>query len=288
VVRIAVVMTCFNRRDKTLACLGSLAGQRDHGADITAYVVDDGSTDGTAEAVAREHPEAILLLGTGALYWGGGMRMALEHAFTADYDYYLWLNDDIDLDDDAVTRLLSTARELEQRGEHSAIVIGSMRDPVSGAVTYGGRYRPFRSLRTRFVVMQPAAEDPVPSETLNGNLVLVPGALAHAVGNIDASFRQKWGDQDYGLRARAAGGTVWVAPSTFGTCARNPDIVYGRQPLRTELRTLTSIKQFPPRDWAAFTRRWAGPLWPMFWASPYMHAALRMTREHARKAIRSA
>src|SRR5690606_8939538 len=99
-------------------------------------------------------------------------------------DYYLWLNDDTDLDADAVSRLLDTARLLEARGEPAAIVIGSMRDPVSGQVTYGGRYRPTRLRRTRFTVLTPSPDEPLPSETLNGNLVLVPAALAHTVGNI--------------------------------------------------------------------------------------------------------
>lgn len=285
-VRIAAVMTCFNRRDKTLACLESLQRQHGHDAEIIPYVVDDGSTDGTGEAVAREHPEAIVLSGDGSLFWGGGMRLALERAFAdGGYDYYLWLNDDIDLDDDAVARLLAAARELEQRGQSSAVVVGSMRDPITGAVTYGGRHRPSRRRRSRYEVLQPPTEEPAPSETMNGNLVLVPAAVAARVGNVDPSFRQQWGDQDYGLRTRAAGGSVWVAPGTFGACPRNPEAVYGQRPLGAELRSLTSVKQLPPRDWATFNRRWAGPLWPVYWASPYLRRALRILSAHGRAAV---
>ena len=287
-VRVAAVMTCFNRREKTLDCLRSLRRQRGHNAEIVPYVVDDGSTDGTAEAVRREHPEARLIAGDGSLYWGGGMRLALERAFSGDHDYYLWLNDDIDLDDDAVARLLSTARSLEADGRGPAIVVGSMRHPESGNVTYGGRFRPSRRRRTQFVVMDPPADGPRPTETFNGNLVLVPATVAARVGNVDPAFRQQWGDQDYGLRARAAGIGAWVAPGTFGACARNPEVVYGRRPLLQELRDLASIKQLPPRDWATFTRRWAGPLWPVYWASPYVRRALRAVGAHVRGPLTSA
>lgn len=280
--RLAAVLTCFNRRQKTLDCLTSLQRQSGHDAVIIPYVVDDGSTDGTGAAVRAEHPEAVVLEGDGQLYWGGGMRLALQRAAADDPDHYLWLNDDIELDDRAVAMLLFTARALEQRGEFAAIVVGSMRDPDTGIVTYGGRYRPSRIRRSRFAVLQPDSSMPTPSETMNGNLVLVPRRVVERVGNIDPGFRQQWGDQDYGLRARAAGCTVWVAPRTLGTCARNPAPVYGRKPVIQELRGLGDVKAMPPRDWARFNRRWAGPAWPVFWASPYVHRALRVLDAHRR------
>lgn len=280
--RIAAVLTCFNRRQQTLDCLASLQRQSGHDAAITPYVVDDGSTDGTGEAVRAAHPEAVVLDGDGQLYWGGGMRLALQRAAADDPDLYLWLNDDIRLDNDAVATLLMTATTLQERGEHAAIVVGSMRDPDTGVVTYGGRYRPSRIRRSHFTVLQPDPSAPTPSETLNGNLVLVPRAVMERVGSIDPGFRQQWGDQDYGLRARAAGCTVWVAPGTLGTCARNPSPVYGRRPVIQELRGLGDVKALPPRDWARFTRRWAGPAWPVLWASPYLHRSLRVLDAHRR------
>lgn len=280
--RIAAVLTCFNRRQKTLDCLASLQRQSGHDAVITPYVVDDGSTDGTGDAVRAEHPEAVVLDGDGQLYWGGGMRMALQRAFADDHDRYLWLNDDIQLDDGAVATLLTTASTLRERGEPAAIVVGSMRDPDTGVVTYGGRHRPSRIRRSRFAVLQPHPSAPTPSETMNGNLVLVPRAVVERIGNVDPGFRQQWGDQDYGLRARAAGCTVWVAPGTLGTCARNPAPVYGRGSVIEELRGLGAVKALPPRDWARFNRRWAGPAWPVFWASPYVHRSLRVLDAHRR------
>ena len=48
--RVAAVMTVFNRKADTLRCLGSLAGQHDETIDLTVFVVDDASSDGTAEA----------------------------------------------------------------------------------------------------------------------------------------------------------------------------------------------------------------------------------------------
>ena len=100
--RIAVVMTVFNRRAMTLACLEALRTQQVPDGTVDVFVVDDGSTDGTAQAVVQHHPDVRLLHGDGQLYWNGGMRLALAEAMEGDYDYYLWINDDTRLDDDGV------------------------------------------------------------------------------------------------------------------------------------------------------------------------------------------
>ena len=42
----------------------------------------------------ERHPDVRLLRGNGQLYWNGGMRRAFGEAMAADYDYYLWMNDD--------------------------------------------------------------------------------------------------------------------------------------------------------------------------------------------------
>src|SRR5690606_12086568 len=133
----------------------------------------------------------------------------------------------------------------------------------TGVHTYGGRTRLSRLRRTRFSLVPPA-DHPQEVETFNGNVVLVPRAVATRIGHVDPAYRHSWADEDYGLRARAAGMSVWQAPGTVGTCARNPQPVFGRRPLRQELRELWGMRLFFPSDWATFTRRWAGPAWPVF------------------------
>jgi GT2 family glycosyltransferase len=282
-VRVAAVMTVFNRKEQTLACLESLRRQAGHDALLEPYVVDDGSTDGTSAAVAERFPEVTLLSGDGTLYWVHGMHLGLARAFEGDYDHYLWLNDDTQLDDDAVSVLLQASKDVAARTPNPAIIVGSTRDPASGALTYGGRERRSRLRRTRFEVLEPG-DEPRPTETMNGNIVLVPREVVRRIGNIDPAYRHMWGDQDYGLRARAADCEVWTAPGTIGACSRNPLPVYGQRPYLDDLRTLFSVKGLLPSNWATFTRRWAGPLWPLFWVSPYLQRGLRVTAAHLRAA----
>jgi GT2 family glycosyltransferase len=279
--RVAAVMAVHNRRDVTLACLDRLRAQDVPGVALDVYVLDDASTDGTAEAVARQHPEVRVLRGNGQLYWNGGMRRALAEAMAGDYDHYLWMNDDTRLDDGALERLLRTSDELRQAGRDRAIVAGSTRHPDTGALTYGGCARPSRWRRLDWALVEPA-EAPRPCETMNGNAVLEPRSVVERVGNLDPAFIQQMGDFDYGLRARAAGCEVWIAPGTIGRCASHPPRRTDVLPLRSELTRLWSAKELAPGPWLVFARRWAGPLWPLYWVSPYLRRGLRLVAERVR------
>src|SRR6476619_4525822 len=95
---IAVVMTCHNRRNTTLACLHTLYEQKHH---CDVYLTDDGSYDGTAQGIKAEYPDVHILQGNGNLFWVGGMHLAFNEAIKNQYDYYLWLNDDTFLEPNA-------------------------------------------------------------------------------------------------------------------------------------------------------------------------------------------
>lgn len=278
-IRIAAVLAAYNRRQLTLECLGALEAQQPAGVDLHVYVLDDASTDGTAAAIHEQFPRVTVLHGDGRQYWNGGMRRAFGAAIAHGYDCYLWMNDDTTLDDGALTRLLEVDAHLRARGERAAIVVGTTRDPDSGEPTYGGRVRPSRWTRPLYWELVKPSDEPQQCETMNGNVVLLPHAVVERVGNIDPRYVQQMGDHDYGLRARAAGCTVWVAPGTIGTCAQHPPRRTDQQPFMQEWSRSWSVKQQPFRPWAVFSRRWAGPLWPIFWASPYLRRGVRLAEQ---------
>lgn len=266
--RVAIVMTVFNRRDATLRCIRSIAEQDQSVAQITVYVVDDASTDGTSQAIAGEFPDVKLLSGSGQLFWNGGMSLGLDAAYAVGYDFYWWLNDDVELDPDAFQRLLRASESIESRGDPLGIVVGSLRDPDDGQPTYGGVSRLDPRRKVAFNLVDPG-DEPVPVETMNGNCVLVPGSVADVVGNLTPEYIQKMGDYDYGLRARRAGFENWVAPGSFGVCARHPMAESEGGSFADEIRLMWSTKELPFEAWKLFCQRWSGPMWPIYFASPY-------------------
>lgn len=260
---IAVLIACHNRRAKTLAALAGLAAQ-DATATLHPVIYDDGSTDGTAEAIRLHSPGADMLPGSGDAYWAGGMRAAFSHALASGYDFYLWLNDDVILAPDAIARLLDVHGSLAADGRPVCLIGGAVLDAESGQPSYGGI-----AVRTgwnplQFDRVRPASDRPQACDTLNGNVVLIPHATALQIGSIRVGFLHTLGDLDYGLRVKQAGGWVGLAPGYVGTCATNavvnrwlnPDL-----PLRSRWRLVGTPLGLPLGPWLHFARVHGGPFW---------------------------
>jgi len=204
---IAVLMTCFNRKDKTLKSLESLFGQN---IEVDVFLVDDGCTDGTKEAVADRFPQVNIIQGTGNLFWNRGMRSAWETATrTKDYDYYLWLNDDTYLFKNALENIFSVFHTI---GKTDVLVCASLQSSTSKEMTYGGLGK--NGLLT---------PNGTPQEclTMNGNCVLIPRSVYQKTGNLDVVFRHAIGDLDYGYRARKGGTEIYTTTCFVGTCEKN-------------------------------------------------------------------
>ena len=134
-IKIAVLIACHNRKEKTIKCLYALFNQHDiEGVNLKVFLVDDGSTDGTRQAIEELFPKVIVKEGTGNLYWARGMSLAWQEALKSKekFDYYLWLNDDTCLFNTAIKELLKTQRN------GAEIIVGSVCDPVTKHRTYGG------------------------------------------------------------------------------------------------------------------------------------------------------
>lgn len=281
---IAVLMTCHNRRERTLACLRSVSVQ-DSDVLLDVYLVDDGSTDGTASAVRTRFPGVHVVSGSGDLYWSGGLRRAydLMEGSDTDADFVLWLNDDVELSPSALGTLLATHADVQATRSAPVLVVGGVRDPESALTTYSGVVRPRRARPTQFSLVAPGSH-PLPCETMNGNVVLISRRVHRLLGRIDDAFTHAMSDLDYGLRAGDQGCEVWLAPGHVGTCARGPATDPEAAPgLRQGILRLCSPKGIPPKDWMIFTRRHAGKAWPLFCASPYVRFVVGSWRRRFRR-----
>ncbi len=274
---VGVIMTSHNRCVKTLKCLNTLSASQHVGnVQLNGVLVDDGSTDGTAEAVGKAYPWVRVLRGDGSLFWCRGMHRAFETALHHGFDYYLWLNDDTMLYADALARLLDCAAVQRARTGKPVIVVGSTVDEHSGKLTYGGERRAVWWRRTSFVKVQPGDQAQL-CESMNGNVVLIPAESARRVGNLDPAFEHAMGDTDYALRATKLGVGVWVAPGVQGTCGHNSvsnTFLDSDLPLSKRWRQMLGRKGLPWRSWGVLTRRHAGIFWPLYFIWPYVRTVL--------------
>jgi GT2 family glycosyltransferase len=209
---IAVLITCHNRKEKTILCLQSLFNQIGLCEEfiLEVFLVDDASTDGSSEAIRLQFPQVNIIQGSGNLYWNRGMHLAWKTANkTKDFDYYLWLNDDTFLINNAIFDLLKSA-ELTY---NKSVICGSTISNITEKISYGG-------LSTKGLLINPNGElqEVV---TFNGNVVLIPDFVFSIVGNLDIIFPHAIGDFDYGLRVRKAGLKSFISPYFVGTCEGN-------------------------------------------------------------------
>lgn len=209
--RIAVLITCHNRREKTLSSLSALFHAdllKNYSLDI--FLVDDGSTDGTSIAVQNNFPSVNIIKGDGNLFWNGGMHLSWTTAKNKnDFDFYLWLNDDTIILTDALTNAILSS---EEKGNASIICGATM------SADFKCTYSAFRRIsKHKFEKIEPNGKLQK-CEVFNGNFVLIPQKVFHQVGNLDSSFTHFLGDFDYGLRASKLNISSYMLSDYIGYC----------------------------------------------------------------------
>src|SRR3712207_3827073 len=93
---VAVVVLCWNGREDTLECLRSL--ERARWERLTPIVVDNGSTDGTLDAVRAGFPDAVTIRSEENVGFADGNNIGMRAALDAGADYVLILNNDTIVD----------------------------------------------------------------------------------------------------------------------------------------------------------------------------------------------
>ena len=183
--RVVVVIPVHNRRDITVAGVASLCDADRAGIDLTVIVIDDGSTDGTADAVHTACPDAVIVSGDGSLHYAGGTNLGLEHALRTTPEFVITANDDALFDHRVLVEMVACA------DRHPGSMIGALlttTDRPEFAFQVGLHFsRRFGGWQ----VPQSWRVDELPTpdfevETLVGNFLLIPGALVASVGLMDS------------------------------------------------------------------------------------------------------
>lgn len=239
-----------------------LSGSTTNHFEIEVFLVDDGCTDGTADAVRNIWPEATILRGDGNLYWCGGMRRAWAAAAKTDPDYYLLLNDDTIIMPEALSELL----QIVGMPEDPIIGTGAIADPETGDVLYGGIK--YNQLKPTYVTGQPHECD-----TMNANFTLVTRAVYRKIGVLHPAYTHSMGDWDYGHAARRNNCRIIQSGKIVGYCRPNPatNTWYdSKLPKFKRIRLLNSPKGLPFREWVTYCYRNMGWKWLQYVISPYL------------------
>jgi GT2 family glycosyltransferase len=208
---VAVLIPSWNGRAHLAACLAALGEQHAPGLGFETWVLDNGSSDGTAEWVGRAHPEVKLVRSASNLGFAGAVNRLAEGT---DAAFIALLNNDTRPRRDWLGELvaaLATAPD-DVTAVAGCIVDweGERLDFGRGAVTFDGH-----AFQIDFRRPLAAARLPGPGEELffgcGGNLLLRRERFL-AAGGFDPGYFAYYEDVDLGWRLWARGERVLAAP----------------------------------------------------------------------------
>jgi GT2 family glycosyltransferase len=209
---VAVVVLTYNGRDDTLACLASLEGLRwDR---LTPIVVDNGSTDGTIEAVREQFPEVVAIRSDENLGFAEGNNVGMRAALAAGAEYVLILNNDTFVDPDLIEALVGEARHRPDAGALCPLI--RYADPPDRIWYAGARFDPRSSHNGRHTGY--GERDNGQYHTVReigratGAAMLVPREVIERVGYLDRRLFLQVEDVEWSLRMRAAGYRILFVP----------------------------------------------------------------------------
>lgn len=217
--KIAVLLTCFNRKEKTLKCLEDLYNQNSlEKFEIHVFLTDDNSNDGTDIAVRERFPKVNISKGTGSFYWAGGMRNSWRLALNSgiDFDYFFLLNDDTNLFPDSLERLVNSNLAMNRKNQIPNITIGTTTDIKDEKFTYGG-FKLISPHRLKHILVNSASQE-LKCDFGCANIMLIPQEITKSIGILKNEYIHGIADFDYTLQAIKAGFNVWVAPGILGHC----------------------------------------------------------------------
>lgn len=222
ITRVAVVCPVHNRRAITLDCLRSLYASDLTGIDLRVVIVDDGSTDGTSEAIAESFPNVEVVKGDGNLFYTAGTNRAIEAALahSCEPQYILGINDDQIFPPNALRALVDCALRNHRSVVGALLVrwddprIVFQVDP-QWETSFGGWHH-WQDLR-----VQEVPSEPWQVGIIVGNCVLYPTEAIREVGLMDQRRFPAFGDAEYTPRMRNRGWQLLIEPSAVVHCQPN-------------------------------------------------------------------
>lgn len=199
--RLAAVVLNWNGGEDTLAALDSLAG-------IETICVDNGSTDGSDDAVAERFPHVDLLRTGVNLGFAGGNNAGLRRALERGADWVLLLNNDAVAEPGLEAALARAAAARPDAGLLACKVLHA--DGLSVQYT-GARFNARLGYSGRVSTRGPDTLRDV--GRADGAALAVSRAAAARAGLLDESLFMYAEDVEWSLRIRGAGFAVVYVPA---------------------------------------------------------------------------
>ena len=214
-----MVVPTHDTREITLRCLASVEREARATRDVDVVLVDDGSRDGTAEAVRARHPALRVIVAAEAR---GFTVSANEGLAAARGELLLLLNSDAELLDGVLAPMAAAFADDPRLGALGAVLLNPDGSPqwsggreptrlwlfllASGLPSLLGRLPGYRRLRPLDGDARPRAD------WVTGAALAIRREAWAAVGPLDPEYRFYAQDLDFCLRLEDAGWKIAIVP----------------------------------------------------------------------------
>lgn len=204
---IYILIPTHNRKELTLACLASCAKQTH--MDYKLVIVDDGSTDGSAEAIKESYPSATIIKGNGTWWWtksmNTGMRVILKKAKQGDF--VLLINNDVEVGPAYLEKLVQTSTE------HGRALVGSVVKNFydHSIIQDAGVRAEWKTFHFPKYGFDPSEKINTRVDALSTRGILVPIETFWKVGLFTRMLPHYTADYDFSMRAKRHGFTLMMS-----------------------------------------------------------------------------
>jgi len=230
---VTIIVLNWNNRGVTLECLESLERAELNGASI--LVVDNGSTDGSADAVRARFPGVRVLPLPENRGYAGGNNAGIVDALAYGTGAVLLLNNDTQVAADFLAPLLGVFNRYSRAAAVSSAIM-RLEKPEVLQEAYFDIYFGFGLIRRRGVNALPGeGYDRVRSvDAAIGCSLLVRAEALREVGQLDESYFAYHEEVDWCYRARKAGWRIFYQPYSrvFHHFSKSTDVARPRSSRR--------------------------------------------------------
>ncbi len=206
------VVVNWNGRDVLEPCLRTLLASSY--SNLSVLVVDNASSDGSAQFVRDEFPSVRVAEQSSNLGFAAGVNAGLEYTLDEGADYVLLLNNDIELDGNAVSALVEAALAHPKSAFVGPMIYYADRPSViwsaGGAVSFWTGNIRHVGLREEDAGQYVGVME---VDYVTACAVLASAEAVRTVGPMDEGYYMYNEDTDWCVRARDAGFDVLFAPS---------------------------------------------------------------------------
>ncbi|MDR3573733.1 MAG: glycosyltransferase family 2 protein [Anaerolineaceae bacterium] len=214
---VAIVILNWNGGNDILDCLESVF-HSSHKA-IEVVIVDNGSEDGSSDAIRARFPRVHFLVNPQNLGFAKGSNQGMEWALERDIPYVLLLNGDALVDANTINELLAVAvRENEEVITCPRIYLGGSNHGTKRLWFAFGTVKLWAGLFQNPAFNQVDSSrwsQPQDMEYASGCCMLIPARVLRLVGMLDEAFFAYCEDIDFSLRIRKAGFRLRYVPTAL-------------------------------------------------------------------------